>query len=76
MKSLTIEAVIAANNEGRSVALATALPSGAQLFLDGEATDGSLQLDEASVATMREALRADRNITLDTTQGRVIRCPT
>ena len=71
MKSLTIEAVIAANSEGRSVALATALPSGAQLFLDGEATEGSLQLDEASVAAMREALRADRNITLDTTQGRV-----
>ncbi|HUI34211.1 MAG TPA: XdhC family protein [Stellaceae bacterium] len=71
MKSRYIEAVIAANKEGRSVALATELPSGAQLFLDGEATEGTLQLDEASVGAMREALRADRNITLDTARGRV-----
>jgi len=71
MKGRYIEAVIAANKEGRSVALATELPSGAQLFLDGATTEGNLQLDEASVAAMREALRADRNITLDTAQGRV-----
>jgi xanthine dehydrogenase accessory factor len=71
MKSRYIEAVIAANKEGRSVALATELPSGAQLFLDAEATEGNLQLDEASIAAMREALRADRNITLDTAGGRV-----
>ena len=71
MKSRYIEAVIAANKEGRSVALATELPSGAQLFLDAEATEGNLQLDEASIAAMREALRADRNITLDTASGRV-----
>ncbi len=71
MKGRYIEAVIAANKGGRSVALATELPSGAQLFLDGEATEGNLQLDEASIAAMREALRADRNITMDTAQGRV-----
>ena len=71
MKGRYIDAVIAANAEGRSVALATELKSGAQLFLaDGE-TEGDLELDDASVATMREALRADRNIALDTAQGRV-----
>ena len=36
MKGRFIEAVIAANAGGRSVALATELKSGAQLLLDGE----------------------------------------
>ena len=71
MKSRYIEAVIAANVEGRSVALAIELKSGVQLFLDSGQLEGDLQLDEASVAAMREALRADRNITMDTAQGRV-----
>ncbi len=55
----------------RSVALAIELKSGVQLFLDSGQLEGDLQLDEASVAAMREALRADRNITMDTAQGRV-----
>jgi xanthine dehydrogenase accessory factor len=71
MKSRYIEAVIAANAEGRSVALATDLVSGAQVFIDGDAVEGELQLDEASAGAMREALRVDRNIALDTAQGRV-----
>src|ERR1700722_11073809 len=71
MKGKFLDAVIAAGAEARSVALATELKSGAQLFLDGDAVEGDLQLDEASVVRMREALRADRNITLDTADGRV-----
>ncbi|MBV8779681.1 MAG: XdhC family protein [Alphaproteobacteria bacterium] len=71
MKRGYIEAVLAANNEGRSVALATELRSGAQLFLDGDQVEGDLALDDGSVATMREALRADRNISLDMAEGRV-----
>ncbi len=71
MKGRYIEAVIAANAEGRSVALATDLTSGAQLFIDGDAAEGDLELDEVSVGAMREALRADRNIGLDTARGRV-----
>ena len=71
MKSGYIDAVIAANAEGRSVALATDLKSGAQLFLDGDKTEGNLELDEMSLGAMREALRADRNISLDTAQGRM-----
>jgi len=71
MKSRYIDAVIAANAEGRSVALATDLKSGAQLFLGDGEPEGNLQLDEGSLGQMREALRAGRNITLDTTQGRV-----
>ncbi len=71
MKGQFLDAVLAANQQSRTVALATELTSGAQLFLDGERTEGELQLDEVSVGAMREALRADRNISLDTAQGRV-----
>jgi len=71
MKSSYIDAVIAANAESRTVALATDLKSGAQLFLDGEQTEGDLALDEMSLGAVREALRANRNISLDTPQGRV-----
>jgi xanthine dehydrogenase accessory factor len=71
MKGKFLDAVIAAGAESRSVALATELTSGAQLFLDGDTVEGDLQLDEASVARMREALRADRNIALDTAEGRI-----
>jgi xanthine dehydrogenase accessory factor len=71
MKSRYIDAVIAANAEGRSVALLTELQSGAQQFFDGDAAEGELQLDEVSLGAMREALRVDRNITLDTASGRV-----
>lgn len=71
MKSQYLDAVLAANTEGRSVALATDLKSGAQLFLDGEQAEGNLELDEVSHGAIREALRADRNISLDTAQGRV-----
>jgi xanthine dehydrogenase accessory factor len=71
MKSRNIEAVIAANAEGRTVALATELKSGAQLFIDGDTREGELELDETALGAVREALRVDRNISLDTPQGRV-----
>src|SRR5580704_15019375 len=71
MKGKFLDAVIAAGAESRSVALATELKSGAQLFLDGDQAEGAIQLDELSFGALREALRADRNITLDTAEGRV-----
>lgn len=71
MKGRYIEAVIAANASGRPVALATELTSGAQLFLDGEAYDGELALDDAARGAMRDALRADRNVMLETPAGRI-----
>ena len=71
MKGRYLDAVMAANAGGRSVALATELSSGAQLFLDAGMAEGDLALDEASVAAMRQALQTGRNTTLETTQGRV-----
>ena len=66
MKGRFLDAVIAAGREHRSVALATGLKGGQQLLLDGDRTEGELALDDAAIAAMREALRADRNRTLDT----------
>lgn len=76
MKAKYLDAVIAAGRDSRSVALATDIGSGAQLLLDGERFDGELVLDDAGRAAMRQALRADRNVTLqigpgDTPGGRV-----
>jgi xanthine dehydrogenase accessory factor len=71
MKSRYIDAVIAANRAGRSVALATELKSGTQLYIDGATQDGDLALDAAALGALREALRSDRNTTLDTSSGRV-----
>jgi xanthine dehydrogenase accessory factor len=71
MKSRYLDAVMAANAGGRSVALATELTTGAQLLIDGDSIEGGLALDETSVTAMRDALRTGRNTTLETTQGRV-----
>jgi xanthine dehydrogenase accessory factor len=71
MKGRFVDAVIAAGADARTVALATELSSGAQLFIDGDTVEGDLALDDTAVAAVREALRADRNITLDTPEGRV-----
>jgi len=71
MKTRYLDRVIAAGHEARSVALATNLTSGAQLLLDGDRFDGELALDDAQRAAMRDALRADRNVTLDNAGARV-----
>jgi xanthine dehydrogenase accessory factor len=71
MKGRFLDAVIAAGRDHRSVALATELKSGRQLLLDGDRSDGELPLDDAAIAAIRDALRADRNRTLDTAAGRV-----
>ena len=71
MKSRYLDGVIAANTDGRSVVLATALQTGEQLFIDGDTVEGDLTLDDAAIAAMRQALRSGRNTTLETPQGRV-----
>jgi xanthine dehydrogenase accessory factor len=71
MRAKYLDAVIAAGSDSRSVALASDIRSGVQLLLDDGRFDGELALDDSGRAAMRDALRADRNITLDTPAGRV-----
>ncbi len=71
MKGRYLDAVIAAGHQSRSVALATDLASGRQLLLDHDRFDGELELEDLQRSAMRDALRADRNITLETAGGGV-----
>jgi xanthine dehydrogenase accessory factor len=71
MKGRILDRVVAAGREHRSVVLATDIATGRQMLLDGDGAEGDLALDEAALDTMREALRADRNRTIETPQGRV-----
>ncbi len=71
MKRRFLDAVIAAGRESRSVALATDLATGRQLLFDSGKAEGELELDAAALDAAREALRSDRNRTLDTQAGRV-----
>jgi xanthine dehydrogenase accessory factor len=71
MKGRTLDRVVAAGREHRSVALATELSTGRQLLLDGGTVEGDLELDEAALGSVREVWRAGRNRTVETTEGRV-----
>jgi len=71
MKGKYLDAILAANAERRSVALATELKSGGQVLLDRDRFEGDLDLSELHRAAMRDALRADRNLTLETEDGSV-----
>jgi xanthine dehydrogenase accessory factor len=71
MKGRILDAMIAAGRESRSVALATDLATGRQLLVDEASAEGDLTLNAAALAEMREALRGDRNTTLETSEGRI-----
>jgi xanthine dehydrogenase accessory factor len=71
MKRQFLERALAASGHGRPAALATHLKSGRQAFIEGDATEGELALDDISLAKVRAALRDDRSTTLDTAQGPV-----
>ena len=71
MKGRVLDAVIAAGHETRSIALATDLATGRQLVVDDVAAEGDLTLNAAALAEVREALRIDRNMTLETSEGRI-----
>ncbi len=71
MKGRILDRVVAAAREHRSTALATDIVTGRQLLLDGAGAEGDLALDDAALGTMREALRTDRNRTIETPAGRV-----
>jgi xanthine dehydrogenase accessory factor len=71
MRREFLDAVLAADAERRSVALATDLASGRQVLLDRGRMTGDLDLDDQALGSVREALRADRNTTIETAAGRV-----
>ena len=71
MKGRVLDALIAAGNESRSVALATDLASGRQLLVDDVTADGELVLGAATLAAVREALHSDRNTTVDGADRRI-----
>jgi xanthine dehydrogenase accessory factor len=71
MKGKYLDAILAANAERRSVALATELRSGRQVLLDRDRFEGDLELPDLHRAAMRDALHADRNITLESDDGSV-----
>jgi xanthine dehydrogenase accessory factor len=71
MKRRVLDAIVAAARESRSVALATDLATGGQMLVDEGSAEGELQLDSATVNAIRQALRSDRNTTLDTPSGRI-----
>jgi len=71
MKRRFLEYILAAERDRRSIALATDLASGRQLLVDETSAEGELELDTASLAAVRDALRSDRNRTLETAAGRI-----
>jgi xanthine dehydrogenase accessory factor len=71
MKRRLLDAVLTAGREGHSLALATALADGRQLMVDANSAEGELELDGPALAAVREALRSDRNTTIDRPDGPV-----
>jgi xanthine dehydrogenase accessory factor len=71
MKGTLLDRIVAAGREARSVALATDLKTGRQVLFDGGRAVGDLELEAEAEGRVREALRADRNITLERPSGRV-----
>jgi len=71
MKRPVLDAIVAAGRDSRSVALATDLASGRQLLVDENSAKGEIELDAATLATIRRTLRSDRNTTLDAAGARI-----
>ena len=71
MKARTLDHVVAAARDHRSVALATDLGTGRQLLLDGEQVEGDLALEDLVLDRVRNAWRSGRNQTVETAAGPV-----
>jgi xanthine dehydrogenase accessory factor len=71
MKGRTLDHVVAAARDHRSVALATDLTAGRQLLFDGDQVEGDLAIDGAALDKVREAWRSGRNRTIETEAGPV-----
>lgn len=71
MKGRTLDHVVAAARDHRSVALATDLGTGRQMLLDGEQVEGDLALEDPALAAVRNVWRSGRNQTIETAAGPV-----
>ena len=71
MKGSILHRAVEAGRGQRSVALATDLATGRQLVVDDVAAEGDLTLNAAALAEVRDALLIDRNMTLETSEGRI-----
>jgi xanthine dehydrogenase accessory factor len=71
MKRHLLDAILEAGSKSHSVALATDLVNGRQLLVDESSAEGELELDAATLAATRAALRSDRNATLDAAGARI-----
>jgi len=69
MKGRTLDHVVAAARDHRSVALATDLGTGRQLLLDGDRVEGDLAIDDQALDRVHEAWRAGRSRTIETASG-------
>jgi xanthine dehydrogenase accessory factor len=66
-----LERLLAARRDGRPVALATAIPGGAQALIDGDELEGALSLTGADLAAAQAAIGDDQSRLIETNLGRV-----
>src|SRR5215468_196031 len=69
MKGHTLDHVVAAARDHRSVALATDLTTGRQVLLDGEQVVGDLALENGALNQVRETWRSGRNRSIEAAGG-------
>ena len=69
MKGRTLDHVVAAARDHRSVVLTTHLGTGRQLLLDGDRVEGDLAIDDQALDRVHEAWRAGRSRTIETAAG-------
>jgi xanthine dehydrogenase accessory factor len=66
-----LERLLAARRDGRAVALATAIPGGAQTLIEGAEIDGELRLAGADLAAAQAAIGDDQSRLIETSLGQV-----
>lgn len=71
MKIALLQALQEARANKLPVALATELKSGAQALVTRTAASGDLQLDDADIERLRQAIHDDKSATIDWNEGRL-----
>jgi len=71
MKLSLLERALAASRSGQPAVLATHLKTGMQSLMEGSDMTGTLKLDPAALAAIRQAQGEDRSTVIDTADGEV-----